>query len=55
MLRQLEEEKQKMGAAGRQREDELLQEITKLRKELADRAKRIDELKTELESSQKTI
>ena len=34
----------KMGAAGKQREEELLAEISKLRKELADRAAKIDEM-----------
>lgn len=43
----LEDEKQNMGAAGKRREDELLNEINSLRKELASRAQRIDELKLE--------
>jgi len=34
-----------MGAAGKAREEELLAEIASLRKQLADRAARIDELK----------
>ncbi len=39
LKRQLEEEKQSMGAAGKRREDELLNEIAKLRKEMGERAK----------------
>jgi hypothetical protein len=45
-MRLLEEEKQNMGAAGKKRENELLAEIANLRRELADRAARIDELKS---------
>jgi chromosome segregation ATPase len=44
-----------MGAAGKKREDELLAEIAKLRQELATRASRIDELKTEVEQRDTTI
>ena len=39
LKRQLEEEKQNMGAAGKRREDELLGEVAKLRKEIGERAK----------------
>jgi hypothetical protein len=35
----LEEEKLNMGAAGKRREDELLAEVARLRKEVAERAK----------------
>lgn len=42
LKRMLEEEKQKMGAAGKAREEELLATIAQLRKELADKAARID-------------
>ena len=42
-----------MGAAGKKREDELLNEISNLRRELADRAQRIDELKQEIEVKNK--
>ena len=41
-MKLLEQEKQNMGAAGKRREDELLQEIATLRKELAEKAKKID-------------
>jgi len=51
----LDEEKQNMGAAGKRREDELLNEIANLRRELADRAARIDELKGTLEERDTTI
>lgn len=51
----LEEEKQNMGAAGKRREDELLAEIANLRRELAERAARIDELKTSLDGLNKTV
>lgn len=44
-----------MGAAGKRREDELLAEIANLRRELADRAARIDELKTQMEERDQTI
>lgn len=44
-----------MGAAGKRREDELLAEIASLRRELADRAARIDELKTQMEARDQTI
>jgi len=44
-----------MGAAGKRREDELLNEIANLRRELADRAARIDELKGTLEERDTTI
>lgn len=44
-----------MGADGKRREDELLHEIGNLRRELADRATRIDELKTTLEAREVTI
>jgi predicted RNase H-like nuclease (RuvC/YqgF family) len=44
-----------MGAAGKRREDELLAEISNLRRELAERAARIDELKANLETANKTI
>ena len=55
LLRLLDEEKQNMGAAGKRREDELLNEIANLRRELADRAARIDELKGTLEERDTTI
>jgi len=55
LKRLLEEEKQNMGAAGKRREDELLAEIASLRRELADRASRIDELKKNLEERDQTI
>ena len=51
----LEEEKQKMGAAGKAREEELLAEIASLRKQLADRAARIDELKEQLTDKENII
>lgn len=51
----MDEEKQNMGAAGKRREDELLNEIANLRRELADRAARIDELKGTLEERDTTI
>ena len=51
----LEEETQNMGAAGKRREDELLAEIANLRRELAERAARIDELKTSLDGLNKTV
>jgi ABC-type transporter Mla subunit MlaD len=44
-----------MGAAGKRREDELLAEIANLRRELAERAARIDELKTSLDGLNKTV
>ena len=55
LQRLLEEEKMKMGAAGKAREDELLAEIANLRKELADRAARIDELKETLADKENLI
>ena len=51
----LEDEKQNMGAAGKRREDELLGEINALRKELASRANRIDELKAECDGLVKVV
>lgn len=33
-----------MGAAGKRREDELLAEVAKLRKDIGERVKKIDEL-----------
>lgn len=44
-----------MGAAGKAREEELLNEIASLRKQLADRAARIDELKEQLQDRDTTI
>ena len=55
LKRLLEEEKQKMGAAGKAREEELLAEIASLRKQLADRAARIDELKETLSDKENII
>ena len=54
LQRLLEEEKQKMGAAGKAREEELLAESANLRKQLADRAARIDEL-TEIVTNKENI
>jgi chaperonin cofactor prefoldin len=55
LKRLLEEEKQKMGAAGKKREEELTNEIASLRKQLADRAARIDELKETLSDKENII
>lgn len=55
LKRLLEEEKQKMGAAGKKREEELTNEIASLRKQLADRAARIDELKETLADKENII
>jgi chromosome segregation ATPase len=55
LLKLLEDEKQNMGAAGKRREDELLNEIGNLRRELAERAARIDELKITAEARETTI
>lgn len=52
-MKLLEQEKQNMGAAGKRREDELLQEIATLRKELAEKAKKIDSLHTTIEEREK--
>jgi len=54
-MKLLEQEKQNMGAAGKRREDELLQEIATLRKELAEKAKKIDSLHTTIEEREKKI
>jgi uncharacterized coiled-coil DUF342 family protein len=54
-MRLLEEEKQNMGAAGKKRENELLAEIANLRRELAERAARIDELKAQGEKMERTL
>jgi len=54
-MKLLEQEKQNMGAAGKRREDELLQEIATLRKELAEKAKKIDYLHTTIDAIGKTI
>jgi hypothetical protein len=51
----LEEEKLNMGAAGKRREDELLAEVAKLRNEVAERVKKIDELQLNLEDRDKQI
>ena len=55
LKRLLEEEKMKMGAAGKAREEELLSEIANLRKQLGDRAARIDELKETLADKENII
>lgn len=44
-----------MGAAGKAREEELLAEISKLRKELADRAAKIDEMTETIAARDQTI
>lgn len=44
-----------MGAAGKRREDELLAEVAKLRKEVGERAKKIDELQLNVEERDKKI
>lgn len=45
LKRQLEEEKQNMGAAGKRREDELLKEIANLKKELQSTSQIVEDLK----------
>ena len=45
LKRQLEEEKQNMGAAGKRREDELLKEIANLKKELQSTVQIVEDLK----------
>ena len=45
LKRQLEEEKQNMGAAGKRREDELLKEIANLKKELQSTSQMVEDLK----------
>ena len=45
LKRQLEEEKQNMGAAGKRREDELLKEIAYLKKELQSTSQTVEDLK----------
>ena len=44
LLRQLEQEKLNMGAAGKKREEELLSQIEALRREIADRDGTISDL-----------
>ena len=44
-----------MGAAGKRREDESLAEIASLRRELGERAAKIDELKTNVDGLNKTV
>ena len=45
LKRELEEEKQNMGAAGKRREDELLKEIANLKKELQSTSQIVEDLK----------
>lgn len=55
LKRLLDEEKQKMGAAGKLREEELLREIDNLRKQLAEKALKIDELQQTLADKENMI